>query len=103
MLMNIFYPDRGSIRVRGDKIATFVISGVQGLVLINVVVFLGPMDMRDFLRVVWVPPEIRDKVVEPLTSVEQETADRPRCWSSTSPGAAPSTTTTAAPGAPTKA
>jgi len=75
---NAWYKHRGSIRVRGDKIATIVISGVQGLVLINVVVFLGPMDMRDFWRVVWVPPEIRDKVVEPLTSVEQETGDRPR-------------------------
>jgi long-chain acyl-CoA synthetase len=72
-----WYKHRGSIRVRGDKIATFVISDVEGLVLINVVVFLGPMDTKDFLRVVWVPPEIRDKVVEPLTSVEQETGVRP--------------------------
>ena len=72
-----WYKHRGSVRVRGDKIATFVISDVEGLVLINAVIFLGPMDTRDFLRVVWVPPEIRDKVVEPLTSVEQETGDRP--------------------------
>ena len=73
----VWYKHRGSVRVRGDKIATFVISDVEGLVLINAVIFLGPMDTRDFLRVVWVPPEIRDKVVEPLTSVEQETGDRP--------------------------
>jgi long-chain acyl-CoA synthetase len=72
-----WYKHRGSVRVRGDKIATCVISDVEGLVLINAVIFLGPMDTRDFLRVVWVPPEIRDKVVEPLTSVEQETGDRP--------------------------
>ena len=72
-----WYKHRGSVRVRGDKIATFVISDVEGLVLINAVIFLGPMDTRDFLRVVWVPPEIRDKVVEPLTSVEQETGHRP--------------------------
>jgi long-chain acyl-CoA synthetase len=72
-----WYKHRGSVRVRGDKIATFVISDVEGLVLINAVIFLGPMDTQDFLRVVWVPPEIRDKVVEPLTSVEQETGDRP--------------------------
>ncbi len=72
-----WYKHRGSVRVRGDKIATFVISDVEGLVLINAVMFLGPMDTRDFLRVVWVPPEIRDKVVEPLTSVEQETGNRP--------------------------
>ena len=72
-----WYKHRGSVRVRGDKIATFVISDVEGLVLINAVVFLGPMDTQDFLRVVWVPPEIRDKVVEPLTSVEKETGVRP--------------------------
>ncbi len=72
-----WYKHRGSIRVRGEKIATFVISEVEGMALINTVVFLGPLDTRDFLRVVWVPPEIRDKVVEPLTSVEQETGKRP--------------------------
>ena len=72
-----WYKHRGSIRVRGEKIATFVISEVEGMALINAVVFLGPLDTRDFLRVVWVPPEIRDKVVEPLTSVEQETGKRP--------------------------
>ncbi len=72
-----WYKHRGSIRVRGDKIAGFVISEVEGMALINTVVFLGPLDIRDFLRVVWVPPEIRDKVVEPLTSVEQETGKKP--------------------------
>jgi len=72
-----WYKHRGSVRVRGDKIATFVISDVEGLVLINAVIFLGPMDTRDFLRVVWVPPEIRDKILEPLTSVEQETGLTP--------------------------
>ncbi len=72
-----WYKHRGSIRVRGDKIATFVISEVEGIGLINAVVFLGPLETRDFLRVVWVPPEIRDKVVEPLTSVEEETGKRP--------------------------
>jgi len=72
-----WYKHRGSIRVRGEKIATFVISEVEGMGLINAVVFLGPLDTRDFLRVVWVPPEIRDKVVEPLTSVQQETGKRP--------------------------
>ncbi len=72
-----WYKHRGSVRVRGHKIATFVISDVEGLVLINAMICLGPTDTQDFLRVVWVPPEIRDKVVEPLTSVEQETGNRP--------------------------
>jgi long-chain acyl-CoA synthetase len=72
-----WYKHRGSIRVRGDKIATFLISELEGMAVINAVVFLGPLDARDFLRVVWVPPEIRDKVVEPMTSVQQETGKRP--------------------------
>lgn len=72
-----WYKHRGSIRVRGDKIAAFVISEVEGMALVNAVFFLGPLDTRDFLRVVWVPPEIRDKVMEPMTSVEQETGKRP--------------------------
>jgi long-chain acyl-CoA synthetase len=72
-----WYKHRGSIRVGGDKIATFTISEVEGMALINAVIFLGPLDTRDFLRVVWVPPEIRDKVVEPLTSVQQEAGRKP--------------------------
>ena len=72
-----WYKHRGSIRVRGDKIATFVISEVEGIALVNAVIFIGPLDTKAFLSVVWVPPEIRDKVVEPLTSVQQETGKRP--------------------------
>jgi hypothetical protein len=72
-----WYKHRGSIRVRGDKIATFVIAEIEGTALINAVLFLGPLETRDFLRVVWVPPEIRDKAVEPMTSVEQETGQKP--------------------------
>jgi len=72
-----WYKHRGSIRVRKDKIATFVIAEIEGTALINAVVFLGPLETRDFLRVVWVPPEIRDKAVEPMTSVEQETGEKP--------------------------
>lgn len=72
-----WYKHRGSIRVRGDKIASFVIAGIESTALINAVVFLGPLETRDFLRVVWVPPEVRDKALEPMTSVEQETGKKP--------------------------
>ena len=74
---NAWYKHWGSIRVGGEKIATFVISQVETVRVINIVLFLAAMDVRGFLRVVWVPPEIRDKVVEPLTSVEQQTGKRP--------------------------
>ena len=73
-----WYKHRGSIRVRGgEKIATFVISELAGVALINWMVFLGPLDTRDFMRVIRMPPEIRDKVVEPMTSVQQETERMP--------------------------
>lgn len=72
-----WYKHRGSIRVRGDKIAGFVISDIEGTAVVSGVFFLGRLDAGDFFRVVWVPPEIRDKVLEPLTSVEQETGTRP--------------------------
>jgi len=72
-----WYKHRGSIRVRGDKIAAFVISEIEDMYLINVIVFLTPLDINDFLRVVWVPHEIRDKMLEPLTSVQEEAGERP--------------------------
>jgi long-chain acyl-CoA synthetase len=68
-----WYKHRGSVRVRGDKIATLVISEIEGTAVISGIVFKKPLDMKAFLRVVWIPPEVRDKVVEPLTSIEEET------------------------------
>ena len=67
-----WYKHCGSVRVRGDKIASFLISEIEGMAVVNGVLFVSPMDANTFLRVVWIPPEIRDKVVEPLTSVTQE-------------------------------
>jgi long-chain acyl-CoA synthetase len=72
-----WYKHRGSVRVGGKKIATFIIAQIEGTALMNAVLFLGPLETREFLRVVWVPPEIRDKAVEPMTSVEQETGNKP--------------------------
>ena len=62
---------------RNSKRWTFVVSEVEGIALINAVLFLGPLDTKAFLRIVWVPPEIRDKVIEPLTSIQQETGKLP--------------------------
>jgi lipoate-protein ligase A len=71
-VQDAWYKHRGSIRVRAEKIATFVISEIEGMAVVNGILFIKPVDTNTFLRVVWVPPEIRDKVTEPLTCLEQE-------------------------------
>ncbi|MBN2322511.1 MAG: AMP-binding protein [Spirochaetes bacterium] len=72
-----WYKHRGSVRVGGKKIATCVISEVEGLEVVNVLCFLGPLVTDDFFKVIWVPPEVKDKVLEPITSVEEVTGKRP--------------------------
>ncbi len=34
--------------------------------------FTGKFDPSDFFRAVWVPPEVKDKILEPLTSLEEK-------------------------------
>jgi long-chain acyl-CoA synthetase len=72
-----WYKHRGSVRVGGKKIATCIISEVENLEVVNVICFLGPLVTDDFFKVIWVPPEVKDKVLEPLTSVEEEAGKRP--------------------------
>jgi long-chain acyl-CoA synthetase len=72
-----WYKHRGSVRVRGKKIASFTISEVENLAIMNALCFLGKLQTDDFFKVIWVPPEVKDKVLEPLTSVEEETGKKP--------------------------
>ena len=72
-----WYKHRGGVRVGGKKLATILVSEVENLVVINVVAFLGPLHTDDFFRVIWVSPEVKDKVMEPMTSVEEETGTLP--------------------------
>ncbi len=72
-----WYKHRGSVRVKGRKIASFTISEVENLTVMNALCFLGKLQTDDFFKVIWVPPEVKDKVLEPLTSVEEETGKRP--------------------------
>lgn len=71
------YKHRGGVRVRGRKIASVLVSTTDNLLLIHAMVLLGRMDAGDMFRVVWAPPEIKGKILEPMTSVEEETGKRP--------------------------
>lgn len=72
-----WYKHRGSVRVKGRKIASFTISEMENLVIMNGLCFLSKLETDDFFKVIWIPPEIKDKVLEPLTSIEEETGKRP--------------------------
>ncbi len=75
--VDAWYKHRGGVRVKGKKIATILVSEIENLLTVNVVLFLAHLDTRDLFKVVWVTPEIKDKVLEPSTSVEEETGTRP--------------------------
>ena len=72
-----WYKHRGSVRARGRKLATILVSEIENLYVVNCVVFLAPLKTDDFFKVVWVTPEVKDKVVEPMISVEELTGTRP--------------------------
>jgi long-chain acyl-CoA synthetase len=72
-----YYKHRGSIRARGRKIANILVSEIENLLVINALCFVGPLPIDSLFKVVWVPVEVKDKVVEPMTSIEEESGKRP--------------------------
>jgi len=71
------YRHRGGLRARGRKIGGFQIQSHENLYLVNALLFLDDWDPDPFFRVVWVPPEIKDKALEPMTSIRKETGAAP--------------------------
>ena len=67
-----WYKHQGAVRAHGKKLATILVSELENLYIVNVVGFLKAMDADPLFKVLWVPPEIKDKAVEPSTSVEEE-------------------------------
>jgi long-chain acyl-CoA synthetase len=57
--------------VEGKKLAGFSFFEAGDLYVLHMVCFLTPFDPSDFLSVIGIPPEIKDKVLEPLTSIQE--------------------------------
>jgi long-chain acyl-CoA synthetase len=76
-LGDVWYKHRGSLRVGGRKLAGFYFSEIKSLYLLNMICFLAPFDPSDLFHVIWVPPEVKDKVIEPLTSIQEVLGRRP--------------------------
>jgi long-chain acyl-CoA synthetase len=67
-----WYKHQGAIRAHGKKMATILLSEIENLFVVNIVLFLAKMDTDALFKVLWVPPEIKDKVLEPMTSIAEE-------------------------------
>lgn len=67
-----WYNHQGAIRAHGKKLATLLISEIENLFVVNLIAFLAPMDTESLFKIIYVPPEIKDKAIEPMTSVSEE-------------------------------
>ena len=72
-----WYKHQGAVRAHGKKLATILLSEIENLYIVNIVGFLSQMDTEALFKVLWVPPEIKDKALEPLTSVGEESGRIP--------------------------
>ncbi|MFW5695165.1 MAG: AMP-binding protein [Alkalispirochaeta sp.] len=72
-----WYKHQGTIRARGKKLATIILSEIEGLYIFNIVTFLQQMDTEPLFKVIYVPPEIKERALEPMTSIEAESGTRP--------------------------
>ena len=72
-----WYKHQGAVRAAGKKLATIVMSEIEGLYVVNVVTFLSQMNTEPLFKVIYVPPEIKERAVEPTTSIEELTGTRP--------------------------
>ncbi len=70
-LKEVWYKHRGSLRVNGKKLAGFSFLEMEDIYILHMVCFLTPFDPSDFFSVIWVPAEVKDKVMEPLTSIQE--------------------------------
>lgn len=70
---NAWYKHRGSIRVDGNRLGGIVVRERENDYIISLNLLVDRLDIDDFIEVIWVPPEIRNRIVEPTTSIKEET------------------------------
>jgi long-chain acyl-CoA synthetase len=67
-----WYSHQGAIRASGKKLATILINEIENLYVCNIMTWLKPMDTTPLFKVLYVPPEIKERALEPMTSIVQE-------------------------------
>jgi hypothetical protein len=68
-----WYKHRGTVRVNGHKLGSVVVRETEHDYIITLTLFADRLQVDHFLEVIWVPPEVRDRVLEPMISVKELT------------------------------
>lgn len=72
-----WYKHQGAVRAQGKKLAVMLLREIEGLYIFNIVTYLQQMDTEPLFKVIYVPPEIKERAVEPMTSIEEQSGTRP--------------------------
>lgn len=72
-LADAWYSHIGAIRASDKKLATIMLSEIENLYVCNIMTWLKSMDTSPLFKVLYVPPEIKERALEPMTSVQEET------------------------------
>ncbi len=72
-----WYKHQGVVRASGKKLAVILLREIEGLYIFNAMTYLQQMDTESLFKVIYVPPEIKERALEPMTSIEQESGSRP--------------------------
>ncbi len=74
---DVWYKHQGAIRSRGKKLAVMLLREIEGLYIFNIVTYLRQMSTDSLFKVIYVPPEIKERALEPMTSIEEQTGTAP--------------------------
>jgi long-chain acyl-CoA synthetase len=72
-----WYKHQGVVRAEGKKLAVMLLREIEGLYVFNVITYLEAMNTDPLFKVIYVPPEIKERAVEPMTSIEEQSGRRP--------------------------
>lgn len=67
-----WYSHQGAVRANGKKLAAILLSEIENLYVCNIMTWLRRMDTAPLFKVLYVPPEIKERALEPMTSVAEE-------------------------------
>lgn len=71
-----WYSHQGAVRARGKKLAAILLSEIENLYVCNIMTWLRKMDSAPLFKVLYVPPEIKERALEPMTSVAEESGQQ---------------------------
>lgn len=67
-----WYKHQGSIRAQGKRLAVIVLREAENLYVANVVTYVENMDAEPLFKVIYVPPEIKERALEPTTNIAEQ-------------------------------